>query len=119
MSIYGKGIRGKATRLHAIVIRQRGACQNCGSTDTLQAAHIISRRYAATRCDPNNAFCLCATCHRRFTEWPLEFHDFVIDHIGADGYDDLRAKAMAGVKTNDAYWQDWIDRLTPMLEETP
>lgn len=114
MSIYGKGIRGKATKLHAQKVRERGFCQNCGRTPPeirLECAHIISRRYAATRCLLNNAFALCSGCHRYFTEWPLEFHDFVIRQIGADAYDDLRALANAGVKTNDAFWQDQIDRL--------
>ncbi len=117
MSIYGKGIRGKATKLHARVIRQRGACQRCGSTNTLQCAHIISRHYAATRCDPANAFCLCAGCHRWAHNWPVEMGQWIIDQIGADAYDDLRAKAMAGVKTNDVYWQEQIDVLTPMLKD--
>lgn len=122
MSVYGKGKRGKATRLHAQVVRQRGVCENDtgngpGHSPKLECAHIISRRYAATRCDPANAFCLCSACHRHFTAWPLEFHTFVIGKIGANGYDDLRAAAMSSPKTNDAFWQGWIDVLTPMLED--
>ena len=116
MSIYGTGPRGKATRLHSLVVRARGVCEAAGwndkaCSDRLECAHIISRRYAATRCDPNNAFSLCSAHHRWFGEWPLEFHTFVIDRIGADAYDDLRARAMAGAKTNDAFWQSWIERL--------
>ena len=115
-SLYGKGRRGKATRLHSLVVRARGACEHCGRSHlALQCAHIIGRRYAATRTDPANAFCLCAGCHFRFTEWPLEFHDFVLGKIGADAYDDLRAKAEAGVKANDLFWQDQIDRLQLLL----
>ena len=113
---YGTGKRGKATRLHAEVVRARGRCEAKGwngltCSKQLQCAHIISRRYAATRCDPTNAYCMCAAHHRYFTEWPYEFHRFIEATIGPNAYDDLRARAMAGVKTNDAYWQSWIDQL--------
>lgn len=113
---YGKGVRGKATRLHAETVRARGVCEAAGWHDMacsarLECAHIIGRRYAATRCDPDNAFCLCSAHHRYFTEWPYEFQRFIESTIGANAYDDLRARAMAGVKTNDAYWQSWIDLL--------
>lgn len=116
-SIYGKGKRGKATKLHSLVVRSRGACERCGRTETLQAAHIIGRRYAATRCDENNAWCLCAGCHRRLTEWPNEHMHFVAQTIGMDRYDELRVKALAGVKTNDLFWQGEIDRLQALLDE--
>jgi len=115
MGIYGKGLRGKATRLHAEIVRARGSCQNCNSTDSLQCAHIVSRGYAATRCDLDNAFCLCAKCHMYFTKWPIEFRDFVISAVGQKLYDELKLKAEQGVKTNDAFWQaeiDWLHHAT-------
>lgn len=114
--IYGKGARGKATRLHAQIVRARGACESCGGTSTLQCAHIISRRYASTRTDLDNAFCLCAGCHRRYTEWPLEFHSFVLERIGEDGYRTLRKKALEVKKVDwdveaarlDAIWKAMV-----------
>ena len=115
-NIYGKGKRGKATMLHSQVVRQRGCCQNCGGTSNLQAAHIVPRRYAATRCDPANAFCLDARCHMRFTEHADEWMAFVDLMIGRAEFDRLKRKAEDGVKANDAYWQGWIDQLQGMLE---
>lgn len=92
---YGKGAPKKATKLHSLIVRSRGACENCGERDysKLQAAHIVSRKYAKTRTDETNAYCLCATCHWRFTNWPLEFAAFVLDHLGDEAYNALRAKA--------------------------
>lgn len=114
---YGKGARGKATRLHSQVVRARGRCENCGTTQSLQCAHIVSRRYAATRTDENNAFCLCAGCHLRFTDHPFEWVKFVLAKIGVDGYDTLRAKAEAGVKANDSFWKAECERLAALLRE--
>lgn len=111
--IYGKGPRGKATRLHAQIVRARGACEACGGTSTLQCAHIVSRRYASTRSDLDNAFCLCAGCHLHFTEWPLEFHSFVLERIGEDGYQRLRKKALGGVKVD---WDAEAARLRTIWE---
>lgn len=108
-------LKNKATKLHSQVVRSRGTCENCGSTNALQCAHIISRRYTATRCDPLNAFCLCAKCHFHFTEWPLEFHTFVITKVGEQWYENLKLQANLGIPatyTRDEWWQYWIDRLS-------
>lgn len=113
-SIYGKGLKGKATKLHSLVVRSRGACERCGDQNParLQAAHIIPRRYSVTRCDPEAAWCLCAGCHLRTTEHADEHMALVEQTIGLDRFWELKAAAEAGVKANDAYWQSWIDRLT-------
>lgn len=117
--IYGKGKRGKATMLHSKVVRSRGHCARCGSqAGPFDCAHIIPRRYAALRCDPENAWCLCKACHMRCTEWASEHMALVEATIGLDRYEELRRTAQVGVKASDAFWQGWIDVLTPMLEET-
>jgi hypothetical protein len=102
---YGKGAKGKATKLHAEIIRALGYCEHCGSTHILQCAHIISRRYSNTRTDLRNAFCLCASCHRRFTDWPREFSHFISDTWAAELYDSLKDKANLSLKV------DWDTRL--------
>jgi 5-methylcytosine-specific restriction endonuclease McrA len=111
-SIYGTGLKGKATKLHAEVVRSRGRCERCGVMGVpFQCAHIIPRRYNATRVDPNNAWCLCAGCHLRTTEWASEHMALVEQTIGLGAYGLMRAAAERGVKANDAYWQGWIDVL--------
>lgn len=90
-----KAAKVKATKLHSLIVRARGACEHCGATSNLQCAHIVSRRYSATRTDLTNAVCLDAKCHMHFTEWPLEFGLFVNDHIGQSAYEALKRKAEA------------------------
>lgn len=41
-----------------------GRCQKCGSTENLEAHHIIRwADYPAGRIDKNNGICLCKVCH--------------------------------------------------------
>lgn len=118
-NIYGRGLKGRATKLHSQVVRARGACERCGERDysKLQAAHIVPRRYSVTRCDPTAAWCLCAGCHLRTTEWASEHMALVEATIGLEAFGLMRAAAERGVKANDAYWQGWIDVLTDALKE--
>lgn len=118
-STYGKGARGKATKLHSLLVRSRGACERCGNADAakLQTAHIIGRRFAATRTDERNAWCLCAGCHFRLTEHPDEHMAFVGQTIGMAEFDRLKTKALAGVKANDAFWAAESVRLSALLAE--
>lgn len=107
--IYGKGPKGKATRLHAQIVRARGACENCGSTSSLQCAHIISRKYGHTRTDIDNAFCLCASCHMTFTDNPVDFGVFTLEKIGEDAYDRLLQQRN---RTDKVDWEAEAIRLT-------
>lgn len=105
-----KGSKAKCDRLFSLIIRSRGRCEHCGETryPQLQTAHIISRRYSHTRCDLANAFCLCATCHRRFTDYPASFGEFVRESIGQLAYDDLVLKSQERTKV------DWDDVLAEL-----
>lgn len=117
-SIYGKGAKAKATRLHSELVRSRGRCERCGRTDkALQCAHIIGRRYSATRTDERNAWALCAGCHMRLTEHPDEHMQFVAQTIGMDAFHEMKTRALAGVKANDAFWQAEAARLAALLKD--
>lgn len=95
-----KGAKGKADKLFSQIIRKPGVCSRCGSRDWLQCAHIISRRYSATRCDLRNAWCLCAACHRRLTDWPVDHHHYIVETIGTELYEELRTLAETVTKVN-------------------
>ncbi len=106
MGIYGRGFKGKCDKLFSQRVRSLGYCEKCGKTEPgvqLQTAHIISRRYSATRCDLENAYCLCAGCHRFYTLWPREFSHFITEHTGSAKYDELKLKAEQVTKVN---WED-------------
>lgn len=113
---YGKGARGKATRLHSLLVRSRGRCEKCGETNPtkLQTAHIIPRRYAATRTDEANAFCLCAADHMRFTEHPDEWMHFIAQTIGMEEFHRLKTKALTVTKMD---WAVECERLSALLEK--
>jgi len=74
--------------------RQR-TCRICGadSSSVLQSHHIRSRVNVATRFDLENALVLCSRCHclQRFK--PETFFDNVIECIGQEEYDRLKAKS--------------------------
>lgn len=68
-----------ADTLFSTYIRTRDgwACRNCGSPYMVQCAHIVSRRYRATRWTPDNALALCQKCHLRWTHNPIAFEAWV------------------------------------------
>jgi hypothetical protein len=94
-----KTLRNKADKLWSLMIRQRdGHCRRCGTTENLQAAHVISRRYKAIRWDPRNGICLCRGCHHWNHHHPVEFDWWVQDLIGKDTYESLRSEALNYVR---------------------
>jgi 5-methylcytosine-specific restriction endonuclease McrA len=90
MTARAKGAKGRADDLFSQLIRSRGYCERCGSTEFLQCAHLITRARLNTRWMTTNAWCLCARCHIRLTHWPVEHRDFIWETRGKDAYDDLR-----------------------------
>ena len=81
-----------------------GQCQNCGTADNLQCAHLISRRYKSIRTSASNAVALCRSCHVFFTHRPLEWAQWIVDRFGQDYYDRLIRQAL---DTDLAKSVDW------------
>lgn len=75
--VSARGRKRQADLLFSRLVRAAGRCESCGSTRALQCAHIDSRRYLRIRWERLNALCLCARCHLRYTDRPLEFAEFV------------------------------------------
>lgn len=126
---YGKGARGKATRLHSLLVRARGSCEACGYTCPcptapashtadckLQCAHIIGRARVRTRTDLANAVALCSGDHRRFTSEPIEWGRWVDAHCGPTHIDLLRARADEGTGQR-LDWDLELARLTHIWAE--
>ena len=82
-------------------------CEACGrqGTSNIQCAHWLSRRYSWTRTDWRNAFCLCAGCHRKFTDNPTMFSDWAIAQSGRGTYELLVLRSQLRVKF------DWIEEV--------
>lgn len=76
-------------------VRSRGLCERCGPAiyyefSELQCAHIWSRVYRNTRWNLKNLLSLCASCHFWAHRNPLDFADWVRDHIGIENYNYLK-----------------------------
>lgn len=99
--------------LFSKVVRRRGNCVRCLSTHRLQCAHIVSRRYRATRWDLDNAVCLCAKCHTYFTHRPLEWDQWIGPRLRPGALIDLKRKAIAGRKWS----QDELEELAASFRE--
>lgn len=93
-----KTLRNKADALWSQMIRSRdGHCRRCLRQPpevTLQAAHIISRRYKAIRWDERNGIALCVGCHHWGHKQPVEFDWWVQKLIGKEVYEALRFEAL-------------------------
>lgn len=85
--------KAKCDKLASEIVRSLGYCERCGSSNQLTPSHIIARRYSATRTDLNNVQCLCFTCHRRLTDLPDEWRNWIDYSIGKPEYERLRTKA--------------------------
>ena len=84
-------------------VRLRGKCEICSRTDTLQVAHIFSRRHIGTRWDEENLILLCYHHHHRFAhENPIEFSEWVKGYLGERKYNLLRYKAKEATKFTTA-----------------
>ena len=110
---YGKGAKGRATKLHAELVRSRGRCERCGAVGEaafLQCAHIVPRGFSHTRTDLANAWCLCASCHAILTNDPFLHVMFANATIGETAYEALRKKAQDGVRVKFD-WEAEVVRL--------
>lgn len=114
---YGKGDKGKATKLHSKLVRMLGYCENCGTSDyaKLTCAHIVKRRYSNTRTKICNAFVLCYSCHRMYEDWPRKFSKFITDNLGGEKYELLEHIANHGTTKFD--WTTELERLKKIEKE--
>lgn len=95
----------KADALFSKLVRSRGRCEGNGFTTfpcsgQLQCAHLISRRYKATRWLEGNAACLCKAHHVYWTHNPLEWDEWCGIQLGAIEWDELKRIAREGGKTD-------------------
>ena len=112
-----RGDPGKADMLFSRLVRSRGDCERCGRPGT-DTAHIVRRRYSATRCVEDNAWCLCRSCHQLTDQWPHEFMWLVERTIGVDRYHELYRLANAGLtQSSRLFWRGEVQRLIARCEE--
>ena len=97
--------RSSADHWFSMAIRtaQKFTCEHCSRTDgRMECAHIVGRRVKVLRWSADNALCLCHSCHRFFTEQPLEFARWLEAHLGQGMIDLLTEKRRGILKDNKA-----------------
>ena len=96
-----QNLSAQCDALFSKLVRRPARCYLCGSTDRLQCAHGFSRRYRAIRWDFRNAWCLCARCHKYYTEHPIEWDDWLRE-TWDDQYDLMRGLALEPAVSADS-----------------
>lgn len=107
--------KGKCDIIFSKHIRSIGYCENCYKNPDqvqLQCAHICSRRFSATRTLLMNAFCLCAGCHRYYTDYPREFSKFITGTWAQEYYDEVFSISRTHLK------MDWTEQFKYLKELT-
>lgn len=89
-----RNFKEQADLLFAAAIRSIGYCEECGSTEWLQCAHIVSRSYSAIRTNFSNAVCLCRACHFYYTPRPIEWEEWARRRISDETFTELRILAV-------------------------
>lgn len=92
----------------------RGVCENCNKTKEhvqLQGAHIFGTgAFGRIGADLRNGMCLCAMCHRYYTDNPWEFAQFIAGSWAAQYIDSLQRLSQERGKV------DWEDRMAFLKE---
>jgi len=69
----------------------------------VHCAHIHTRKHRSTRWNATyGAIALCAKCHRRFTDYPVEWGDFLKRYMGDSNYDEAKRLAWSTRKYSKA-----------------
>lgn len=106
----------EADRLLRLIVRERVRCERCGGIGS-QVAHILRRRFNATRCDERNTWWLCGgpgsnDCHATVDQYVEEQAELIDRTIGGEVLDELWALALAGPSEPlSAFWKSETARL--------
>ena len=119
--------KAKCDTLASLITRAHGSCMKCGyecpcetapkhhnRSCKLTCSHIVGRTYSGTRTHLPNLQSICYSCHRRFTDWPVEFSHWITESIGTEAYDELKLKSQAITKMN---WSEELIRLKILAKE--
>ena len=80
-------------KLAGEIVRSRGKCLNCGSSERLQWCHIVTRGAKRIRWSLDNSVCLCHPCHFLFTHQSWRWPVFVDEKFGEGHYMSLHRRA--------------------------
>lgn len=109
--------RGEADRLLRLLVRRRVSCQRCSARGT-EVAHLVPRRFAATRCDERAVLLLCSACHAWVDTHATDRSLLAEGTIGPVLHAELRRIAYEGPEGPlSAFWRDEVGRLRKRCAE--
>jgi len=85
-------------------------------TAQLQNSHFHGRRKKSVRWDPENCAALCFSCHRRFTEHPLEHVEWFSKRLGVTRFNALTVKANSLTKPDKEMIRIWLKEKMKEIE---
>ena len=96
--------RDAADKWFSDVVRAKSAytCENCHQKGRMECCHIFGRAAKSVRWSLDNAVCMCHSCHRKYTENPLEFTNWLETYLGKGHLEILREKWNVKMQTNKA-----------------
>ncbi len=71
----------------------------------------------SVRTDLRNAYCLCARCHRFYTDHPREFSRFITDTWAQPHYDSIFALARVPTKVDWELQLEYLKETQELLDE--
>ena len=98
------------------VIARDRCCRITKSEIGLTSHHIRSRGHAATRFDLENGMCIAWKWHFLQKANPERFQDSVIDVVGVEEYERLKARSLRPLKRNISDMRDERERLKRTLK---
>jgi len=99
----------KLDEVFSLYIRQRDKkCVLCGTTENLQAGHVITRTKYSVRWDENNVFCQCRACNYRHEYNPEIFIMWYIQKYGNAAMQNLIRKSNNLVKYKNSDLKEMI-----------
>lgn len=113
----GSADKREADRLLRLLVRQRKSCQRCSARGT-EVAHIIPRRFQATRCDERNTWFLCSSDHAWIDQHATDRSLLIEGTIGVQLHTELRLIAYRGPEGPlSAFWESEVERLRKRCAE--
>ena len=97
-----------------------GRCVVCGSTEKLGCGHLLSRRLLATRwdiCADGNCHTQCWPCNFKHTMDPHQYRSWYVRQFGLEAFEEMYARAHAGVYWGVVALRDMRDALREKLAE--
>ena len=106
-----------------VKLRAGYCCENCntfyaeGNRAGLECSHFFTRSRIPTRWHPSNAAAHCTSCHFRLGGNPIEFAEWIRNHLGRNEAKILASKSIEMLHIRQAEREEIYQNLKASFEE--